>query len=208
VINVAIVDDHPVVRSGLKQLLGEQAGMRVIAEAADGREAVVLARNLSELDVLVLDVAMPGQSGVDALPLVRAQAPQLAVLILSGYADEQYAANLMRQGASGYLNKGCEPRDIVNAIRTVALGGQYILPPAHGLLEATKKGGAAHRQLSRREFQVFLKLAKGQGTNSIAADLGVTVQTVSSYRTRLLGKLGLGSNGELAYYALRNKLIE
>ncbi|MEO7391836.1 MAG: response regulator transcription factor [Ramlibacter sp.] len=209
-IKVGIVDDHAIVRSGLKQFFSEQVDLRVVGEAASGREAIDLVRT-TELDVLVMDLSMPGQSGIDALGMIRAKAPDVGILILSGYPEEHYAMNLIRQGASGYLNKECEPMEIVNAIRTISLGRRYISPAVAELLAQQlnrKEGGAPHEQLSEREFQVFLKLAKGETAGDIAKALSLSVKTVSTYRTRLMEKMSLSSNSDLTYYALKNKLID
>ena len=119
-IKIGIVDDHAIVRSGLKQFFSDQVDLRVVGEAASGREAIDLVRNV-ELDILVMDLSMPGQSGIDALAMIRAKAPDVGILILSGYPEEHYAVNLIRQGASGYLNKECDPSDIVDAIRVISL---------------------------------------------------------------------------------------
>ena len=209
-IRVGIVDDHAIVRTGLRQFLGEQVDLRVVGEDASGREAIDLVRN-TEMDVLVMDLSMPGQSGIDALGMIRAKAPDLAVLILSGYPEEHYAVNLIRQGARGYLNKECDPMEIVQAIRTVTLGRRYISPAVAELL-AQQLGrldaGAPHEQLSEREFQVFLKLARGETAGEIAKALSLSVKTVSTYRTRLLEKMNLSSNSDLTYYALKNRLID
>ena len=135
----------------------------------------------------------------------------VGILILSGYPEEQYAVNLIKQGASGYLNKECEPMEIVNAIRTIALGRRYISPSVAELIAQQldrKDGSAAHDLLSEREFQVFLKLAKGETAGEIASALSLSVKTVSTYRTRLMEKMGLTSNSDLTYYALKNKLID
>ena len=209
-IKIGIVDDHAIVRAGLKQFLSEQVDLRVEGEAGNGREAIDLVRT-TELDVLVMDLSMPGQSGTDALAMIRAKAPDVGILILSGYPEEHYAMNLIRQGASGYLNKECDPSEIVEAIRTIALGKRYITPSVAELLaqQLGRKGDAApHEQLSEREFQVFLKLAKGQTAGDIAESLSLSVKTVSTYRTRLMEKMGLSSNSDLTYYALKNKLID
>jgi DNA-binding NarL/FixJ family response regulator len=210
IVKVAIVDDHAIVRAGLKQFLSEMVDLRVVGEAASGREAIDLVRN-TEIDVLIMDLSMPGQSGIDALAMIRAKAPDVGILILSGYPEEQYAVNLIRQGASGYLNKECEPMEIVNAIRTIALGRRYISPSVAELIAQQlnrKEGTAAHDLLSEREFQVFLKLAKGETAGEIAQALSLSVKTVSTYRTRLMEKMGLQSNSDLTYYALKNKLID
>jgi two-component system invasion response regulator UvrY len=210
-INVGIVDDHAIVRTGLKQFFSEQVDLRVVGEAASGRAAIDLVRTTPELDVLVLDLSMPGQSGIDALAMIRAKAPDVGILILSGYPEEHYAVNLIRQGANGYLNKECDPMDIVSAIRTIALGRRYISPAVAELLAQQlhhKEGGASHEHLSDREFQVFLKLAKGETAGDIAKELSLSVKTVSTYRTRLMEKMSLTSNSDLTYYALKNKLID
>jgi two-component system invasion response regulator UvrY len=210
-INVGIVDDHAIVRTGLKQFFSEQVDLRVVGEAASGREAIDLVRTAINLDVLVLDLSMPGQSGIDALGLIRAKAPDVGILILSGYPEEHYAVNLIRQGANGYLNKECAPMEIVSAIRTIAQGRRYISPAVAELLAEQlnrKEGGAPHEHLSEREFQVFLKLAKGETAGAIAEALSLSVKTVSTYRTRLMEKMCLGSNSDLTYYALKNKLID
>ena len=209
-IKVGIVDDHVIVRTGLKQFFSDQTDLRVAGEAACGRDAIDLVRNI-ELDVLVMDLSMPGQSGVDVLAMIRAKAPDVGVLILSGYPEAHYAVNLIRQGASGYLNKECEPQEIVEAIRTIALGKRYISASVAELLAQQlnrPKDMAAHEQLSEREFQVFLKLAKGETAGDIATNLSLSVKTVSTYRTRLMEKMNLASNSDLTYYALKNKLID
>lgn len=211
VINVGIVDDHPVLRSGLRQFLCEHVDLRVVGEAASGREALDLVRNVPDLDVLVMDLAMPGQTGVDAIAMIRAKAPDVGILILSGYPEEHYAMSLIRQGASGYLNKECDPMEIVNAIRTIGLGRRYISQSVAELLaqQLNRKGiGPTHEHLSEREFQVLLKLAKGENAGAIATELALSVKTVSTYRSRLMEKMGLASNSDLTYYAVKHKLIE
>ena len=209
-INVGIVDDHAIVRSGLRQFLSEHVDLRVVGEAANGREAIDLIRN-AEVDVLLMDLAMPGQSGLDALAMLRAKAPKMGILILSGYPEEHYAISMIRQGASGYLNKECDPKEIVEAIRTVALGRRYVTPGVTELMaqQLNRKDDApVHEQLSEREFQVFLKLARGETAGDIAKSLSLSVKTVSTYRTRLMEKMGLASNSDLTYYALKNRLID
>ena len=209
-IKIGIVDDHAIVRSGLRQFFSDHVDLRVAGEASNGREAIDLVRN-TEIDVLVMDLSMPGQSGLDALAMLRAKAPDMGLLILSGYPEEHYAMNLIRQGASGYLNKECEPTEIVEAIRTIALGRRYITPVVAELLAQQlhrKDSALAHEQLSEREFQVFLKLAKGATAGEIAEILSLSVKTVSTYRTRLMEKMALSSNSDLTYYALKNGLID
>jgi DNA-binding NarL/FixJ family response regulator len=209
-IRIAIVDDHALVRAGLRQFFADQIDFSVVAEAATGREAMDIVRK-AEVDVVVLDIGMPGQSGVDTLAAIRARAPDLPVLILSGYAEEHYATTLLRQGASGYLNKDCDPEEIVRAIRTVARGRRYITAGvAERLAEGLRGGGDVplHEQLSERELQVFLRLAKGETVGHIAEGMSLSVKTVSTYRTRVMEKMQLASNSDLTYYALKNGLIQ
>jgi len=210
-IRIAIVDDHPMVRAGLRQFFADQVDLSVVAEASSGREALDIVRK-GEVDVIVLDISMPGQSGVDALAAIRAREPDLPVLILSGFPEEHYAITMLRQGASGYLNKDCDPEEIVKAIRTVARGRKYITAGvaerlADGLGDsATDK--PAHEHLSERELQVFLRLAKGETIGHMAESLSLSVKTVSTYRTRVMEKLQLASNSDLTYYALKCGLIQ
>ncbi|NCT97683.1 MAG: response regulator transcription factor [Comamonadaceae bacterium] len=209
-IKVGIVDDHAIVRSGLRQFLGEHVDLKVTGEANNGREALELARG-GEVDVLLMDISMPDHSGVDALQAIKARFPDLPVLILSGFPEAQYATTLLRYGASGYLNKECEPEEIVNAIRLVARGRRYISPSVAELLADNAVGDSErlpHELLSERELQVFLRLAKGETVGSMAESMFLSVKTVSTYRTRVLEKLKLASNSELTYYALKNGLIQ
>lgn len=209
-IQIAIVDDHAIVRTGLRQFLGEQVDLRVTGEAANGREALELVRQLP-VDVLLMDLSMPGQGGVEALQAIKARHPDLPVLILSGFPASQYAPALLSQGASGYLNKECDPQEIVDAIRVVARGRRYLGPEVAELLAGRALGDAGqppHEALSERELQVFLRLARGETVGGIAESMHLSVKTVSTYRTRVLTKLGLGGNSELTYYAVRNGLID
>ena len=211
-IRVGIVDDHAIVRAGLRQFLGENVDLRVTGEAVNGREALELARG-GEVDVLLMDISMPDQSGVDALGAIKARFPELPVLILSGFPEAHYATHLLRQGASGYLNKECDPEEIVTAIRTVARGRRYISPAVAELLAdgmAWGGGGSqpAHDSLSEREMQVFLRLARGETVGGIAEAAFLSVKAVSTYRTRVLEKLKLDTNSDLTYYALKNGLIQ
>ena len=210
VINVALVDDHAVVRAGLRQFLAEQGDLQVVAEGASGRDVIDIVRR-TDVHVLVLDVSMPEQNGVDALAAVRARAPDLPVLILSGYPEEQYATVLLRRGADGYLNKDCDPEELVKAIRIVAQGRKYITPAvAEQLARGLNEGGdkPAHEKLSEREFQVFLRLAQGETIGQIADSLALSVKTVSTFRSRVMEKLALQSNSELTYYAMKNGLMQ
>lgn len=209
-IRIAIVDDHPIVRAGLRQFFSEHADLCVTGEASNGREAVDLVRR-GDVDVMVMDLSMPDQSGVDALVSIKARAPDLPVLILSGYPEQHYAVTLLKHGASGYLNKECDPDEIVTAIRTLRRGRKYITAKvaellADGLDNASNE--PAHTRLSEREFQVFLRLASGEAVGHMASSMLLSIKTVSTYRTRVMSKLGLASNSDLTYYAVKNGLIQ
>ena len=208
-IRIAIVDDHAIVREGLRRFFADEVDLRVVGDAANGREALELLRS-TEVDVMLLDLSMPDQGGVDALRSIKARAPDLPVLILSGFAAQHYATALLRQGAAGYLNKDCDPEEIARAIRTVALGRRYITPAVAELLaeQLDTPDKAPHEQLSERELQVFLRLAAGETVGHIADQMSLSVKTVSTYRSRVLEKMGLASNSDLTYYALKNGLIQ
>jgi len=209
-IKIGIVDDHAVIRAGLKELFSTTVEFRVVGEGANGREAGELVSK-TEMDVLVMDLSMPGQSGLESLAYIRAKAPNLGVLILSGHAEAQYAVNVIRQGASGFLSKDCDPSQILEAVRIVALGKRYISPTVADLIAETLHRDisiAAHELLSKREFEVFLRLAKGEHVTAVAAGLVLSIKTVSTYRGRVMEKMKLKSNSDLTYYALKNRLIE
>lgn len=209
-IRIVIADDHAIVRTGLREFFADQVDLRVTGEAANGSEALELVRQ-GDLDVLLLDLSMPDQSGVDALAAIHARKPELPILILSGFPEAHYATMLIKQGASGYLNKECDPEEIVNAIRTVARGRKYISAAvaeqlASGLDPTAAK--APRELLSEREFQVFLRLAKGETIGRIADGMSLSVKTVSTYRSRVMEKMALESNSDLTYYALKSGLIQ
>ena len=209
-IRIAIVDDHPMVRAGLRQFFSDQSDFEVVAEAANGRDALDIVRR-GEVDVIILDISMPGHSGVDALAAIKARAPDLPVLILSGFAEQHYATTLLRQGASGYLNKDCDPQEIVKAIRTVHRGRKYITAGVAELLaDGLGSGGdkPLHETLSERELQVFLRLAKGETVGHIAVSMSLSIKTISTFRTRVMEKMKLDSNSDVTYYALKNGLIQ
>ncbi len=209
-IRVGIVDDHAIVRTGLRRYLSEHVDLRVTGEASNGREALELVRT-GEVDVLLLDISMPDQSGIDALAAIKARFPEVKILILSGFPEAHYATTLLRQGASGYINKECDPEDIAKAIRTVALGRRYISPAVAEMLAegiSHSGDGPLHEALSERELQVFLRLAQGETIGHMAESMFLSVKTVSTYRTRVMEKLKLQTNSDLTYYALKNGLIQ
>lgn len=209
-IRVLIADDHAVVRQGLKQILTETSEMLVIGEATSGAEALEKARS-EECDVLVLDMAMPGPSGLDILKEIRSTRPKLPVLILSMHPEEQFAVRLLKAGASGYLNKESAPDELVKAIRKVVEGGKYISPTLAEQLALDISADAdkpLHAALSDREFQVMCLMASGKTMTEIAEGLSLSVKTVSTYRARILEKMNLTTNAELIRYAIQNRLVE
>ena len=208
-IRLAIVDDHSIVRAGFREMLANELGISVEFEAASGEEALKLLRE-KPCDVLLLDLSLPGQSGIDVLRTVRQHYEQMKVLVLSGFPEERYALPMMRNGANGYLCKDCEREELLKAIRTVAQGRRYISGKIAELLAGSLVGeteAAPHESLSERELQVFLRLAKGETVSTIADVLNLSVKTVSTYRSRLLEKLEVSSNAELATYAYHNGLV-
>lgn len=209
-IRIAIVDDHAIVRTGLRQFLSEEIGLTVVAEASNGREAIDIVR-AGGVDVMLVDLSMPDQSGVEVLAAIKARAPELPVLILSGFPEQHYATTMLKQGAAGYLNKDCEPEEIAKAIRTVFRGRKYITSGVAELLaDGLADGGdkLPHELLSERELQVFLRLAKGEAICTMAVSMSLSVKTVSTYRTRVMEKMKLESNSDLTYYALKTGLIQ
>jgi DNA-binding NarL/FixJ family response regulator len=210
VIRVGVADDHPITRASLRQYLEEQDDIRVLAEAACGREAIELLR-VAPIDVMILDLDMPGQSGIDALRMIKAKGPHVGVIVLSAYPEEEYALPVLRDGASSYLNKSCEPGHILAAVRKVAAGGRYVTAAVANLL-ATQivppRPRGAHEMLSPREFQVLLKLAQGKSPGQVAGELCLSSKTVGIYRSRVLQKLDARTNSDLTYYALKHGLIE
>ncbi len=211
-IRVLIADDHAIVRNGLKQILTDSGSMVVVAEAKNGIEAVQKVRALEGgLDVVVLDISMPGTSGIDALKMIRDVAPKLPVLILSMYPEEQYAVRLIKSGAAGYMTKETAPQELVDAIRKVAAGKKYISPSVAEMLAEEVGGGNAsllHASLSDREYQILLKLASGKTVSGIADEMALSVKTVSTYRSRLLGKMRMKNNAELTHYVISHQLAE
>src|SRR5687768_12387947 len=196
-----LVDDHNIVRQGLRNLIALESDLEVAGEASSGVEALKLVRS-NNYDVVVLDISMPDKNGVDTLHDLKHIAPDLPVLILSGYAEEQYALNLMRSGCKGYLSKDADSEEVIRAIRTIANGKRYISSELAELMtnELTHPSDKLlHETLSNREFQVFFKLAGGLSATEIGEELCISVKTVSTYRTRILEKMSLKTNADLTY---------
>jgi len=209
-IRVLVADDHAVVRRGLKDLLGESGDIVVQGEAATGRELLDQLHENS-WDVVVLDIHLPDQNGLDLLVEIKRLRPELPVLILTICAEEQFAVRALRAGASGYVTKESAPEELVQAVRKVVARGRYVSPAVAERLARWVDPAAEkppHDTLSAREFQIFRLLASGRSVSRAAEEVCLSVKTVSTYRTRILEKMNLKTNADLTLYAVRNRLIE
>jgi two-component system, NarL family, invasion response regulator UvrY len=208
-INVLICDDHAIVRQGFRQILADVPDLDVADEAADGPEAIQRIRR-GGVDVVLLDIALPGRDGLDVLKQLQQEFPALPVLIVSTYPEKQYALRSLRLGAAGYLNKGADPAELIAAIRKVSQGGMFVSPTvAETLASALRKDAEQppHELLSQREYQVFMSIAAGKTLTQIADALSLSLNTVSTYRTRIMEKIGTHNDVETALYAVRHYLI-
>lgn len=206
---IILCDDHALIRRGIRDTLAEQPDLEVVGEACDYGELRALLRNTSA-DVLVLDINMPGRSGLDVLHALKEDGSPLKVLVVSMYPEDQYAMRALRAGAFGYVNKGADPAQIVAAVRIVAQGRKYVTPEmAQMLVEnlTAPSTEAAHEKLSDRELQTLVLIASGKRLSDIAEELTLSPKTVSVYRARVLEKLGLSNNSELTVYAIRNGIV-
>jgi DNA-binding NarL/FixJ family response regulator len=207
-IRVAIADDHPLVRAGLRQVMAEDPSLTVVGEAADGDETVTLVRT-TEPDVLVLDIAMPGAPFPGLLRLLRTAFPQVHVLVVTMHAEEQFAVRALKEGVSGYLTKGEPPEEVIAAIKQIAAGGHYLTTPMALRAAAALDPGAAglpHERVSRREYEVLCMIGCGKTVKQIAEELGLSPKTISTHRARLLRKMRLKTSAELIRYAVQNGL--
>ncbi len=208
-IKILIVDDHPIVRKGLKQLLEEAKDIFVADEAVCGREVLEKVKK-NDYDVILLDISLPDISGLEILKELKLEKPEINILILSMHSEEQYAVRTLRSGASGYLTKEKLPEELIMAIRRVAGGKKYISPSiaellAFNLEDGTKK--AAHEILSDREFRVMCMIAAGKTLKDIGEELSLSIKTISTYRSRILTKMNMKNNSEIIRYAIENKLV-
>jgi DNA-binding NarL/FixJ family response regulator len=209
-IRIVVADDHTIVREGLKQLLSAAPDLSVIGEAQNGHEVLERARAL-EFEVLLLDMSMPGKSGIELIKQVHAEKPKLRILVLSMHEEEQYAVRAIRAGAAGYLTKDSASAQLVSAIRKVAGGGAFITESvaqqlALGAMPQTE--GPPHAALSDREFQVFREIASGKSVSEIAAELNLSVKTVSTHKARIMQKMNISNPAELIRYAIRHRLVD
>ncbi|HTS84462.1 MAG TPA: response regulator transcription factor [Usitatibacter sp.] len=211
-IRLLVVDDHDVVRIGLRQVFQGRVDMEIAGEARTGEEAIARIR-AEPYDVALVDLSLADMSGVDVLTRAKAIRPEMAVLIVSGYPEDQYAINLLKAGAAGFVAKDAPPEHLVSAVIAASQGRRYVSPRTADRLAQGLSGapGAAatpsHTQLSEREFQIFCRLAAGQSVSSISKELFISVKTVSTYRSRILEKMNFKTNADITYYAVKNQLI-
>ena len=209
-IKVLIADDHAVVRRGLRQILAETPDILVGGEAKSTPEVRQLVRE-QRFDVVVLDLNMPGGSGLELLGELHRENPGARVLILTVYQENQYAVRAIKAGAAGFLTKESAPEKLIEAVRKIATGGRYISPELAETLASMVAGeaeGAPHERLSDREFEVFKMLASGRTVSQVASELALSVKTVSTHRTRILKKMDMKTNAELTHYAMRNRIVD
>lgn len=209
-IRILIADDHTIVREGLKQILAETRDMVVADEASNGQE-VFAKVSKNEYDVVLLDISMPGRSGLEVLKQLKGERPKLPILILSMYSEEQYAMRALRAGASGYMTKESAPDELIEAIRKVSQGRKYVSPSLAEKLAVSLELGEEkppHEMLSDREYQVMCMIASGKTIKEIAGELSLSVKTISTYRSRILEKLNFKTNAAMTHYAVQNRLVE
>ena len=206
---ILIADDHAIVRRGLKQILEEEFPSGVIEEVSDAEE--MIAKVIKEQwDLVISDLAMPGRSGLEALTLIHQEFPKLPVLILSIHPEEQYALRILKAGAAGYLNKEAAPEELVIAVRRILLGRKYITAAIAEKMATQLERGTnndPHESLSDREFEVFKLIASGKTVSEIADSLSLSVTTVSTYRARIMTKMGVKTNADLTVYCMHHHLI-
>jgi two-component system invasion response regulator UvrY len=209
VIDVILCDDHALIRRGIRDTLSDATDIRVVGEAGDYGELRALMRN-RRCDVLVLDINLPGRSGLDVLHALKDEGTDVRVLIVSMYPEDQYAIRALRAGAAGYVNKGGDPQLLVQAVRTVAQGRKYVTPETAQMLVDSLNAPATenpHERLSDRELQTLVMIASGKRLADIASELMLSPKTVSVYRARVLEKLSMANNAELTVYAIKNGLV-
>ncbi len=209
-LRILIVDDHTIVRDGLKQILSGPFAGAIFADARNGQEALAQIAK-SKWDVMLLDITMPGQSGLDILKQIKLLRPEIKILVLTMHPEDQYALRVLKAGASGYLTKETASDEVVNALQKALVGGTYVSASfsQHLLGElANPAPKAPHETLSDREYQVLRMTATGKTVKEIGSDLGLSIKTVSTYRTRVLKKLNLKTNADVIRYALREKLVD
>lgn len=210
-IRFLIADDHSILRTGVRELLVHEFAGAVCGEAEDGQQVLALAAQRQAWDLVILDLSMPGMGGLEILRDLKQMRPALPVLVLSMHPEDQYGKRVLQAGAAGYMNKECAPEELARAVKKVLAGGRYVSPALAEKLAADldpRTVRPPHERLSDREFEILRLIASGKTVSQIAAQLHLSVTTVSTYRTRVLEKMGMATNAELMHYAMRNKLVD
>jgi DNA-binding NarL/FixJ family response regulator len=205
---IAICDDHKIVREGLRQIISVFGDFKIIADVESG-EALFQVMRDHTVDLIILDVSLPGRSGLEVLKQIKSLRPEIKVLVLSMYPEDQFAIRMLKAGASGYLHKDSEPSILLEALRTIARGGEFLSPKITKLLYQEMNGASSdlpHKQLSDREYEVLLYIGEGKSISEIANQLSLSVKTISTYRTRILEKMNLENNSDLVKYILLHEL--
>lgn len=208
-LKILIADDHAIVREGLKQIIAENDRMVIAAEADNGKDVLKKAQNC-DIDVLVLDISMPGRDGIEVIKQLKIDKPKLPILVLSMHSEEQYALRVIKAGAAGYLTKESAPDELIGAIEKVGAGRKYISDKLAEILALELETGikkAIHETLSDREYQVMYMIATGKTVKQIANELSLSDKTISTYRSRILSKLNMKNNAEVTYYAIKKGIV-
>jgi two-component system invasion response regulator UvrY len=207
-LRILIADDHPIVRRGLRQILLDEPDISIVGESQSADEVLKLVRT-QNWDAVILDISMPGRGGLDTLEELKRQYPDLPVLMLSMHPEDQYAARAFKAGAAGYMTKESAPDELVKAIRKITKGGRYVSEAfAEKLVAMMGAEPPSHDNLSAREYQVMLMIASGKTLSQIAAEMALSIKTISTYRTRILEKMQMTSNAEITHYAIKNGLVK
>jgi DNA-binding NarL/FixJ family response regulator len=208
-IKILVVDDHPIVRRGIRQILAETTDLHVAGEASSGPEVIEHVQR-ERWDVVLLDISLRGGSGIDLIGEIRRLRPETRVLVLTVFSEEQYAIRALRAGAAGFLTKESAPEKLVDAVRKIAAGGRYVSPELAEALASLLAGdatGAVHERLSNRELEILKLIGSGKTVSQVAENLGLSVKTISTHRTRILHKMSMKTNAELTHYVVRTGLV-
>ena len=209
---VIIVDDHELIREGLKKVLIKNSDIEIVGEAGDSQELLdLLNHNHNKVDIVILDISMPGRSGLELLRDIKDLHPDVKTLVLSMHPEDRFAIRTLKAGASGYLSKHSAAKELVNALRKIKSGGKYIsqaLAEQLALEIETPSDKPLHEKLSNREFEIMLKISLGKSVSEIAEELVLSVNTITSYRTRVMQKMNMRSNAEIIRYAIKNQLVD
>jgi two-component system, NarL family, invasion response regulator UvrY len=208
-IKIMIVDDHPIVRSGLKNIISDESDMKIVCESSTGQQAVDLVKK-NELDIVILDISLPDINGFEVLDKLKKLFPDLPVLMLSIMSEDLYSSKALKAGAAGFINKEAAPEELIIAIRKIISGGHYISPAFAERMALDFKGSLQklpHERLSSREFQIMTYIASGKSLGEIATDLFLSIKTISTYRTRILEKMNVKNNADLVRYCINEGLI-